>query len=154
MVLLGDVRGGIAFTKKDVYNLWTNLMQGLTFKDMAVTIKYFHKKKIQVESHLFFYAVKLDENQTVGASFWVDGRTMALYQNFRDCVFFDTTFITNCYDMSFAPLVGINNHMQTILPSCALIPGETTKIFVWLFERNLESSNEWPTPNLYNDISR
>jgi hypothetical protein len=66
--------------------------------------------------------------------FWVDGRTRELYKSFGDCIFLDTTFYTNRYNMLFAPIVGINNHLQSILLGCALLPDETTETFVWMLE--------------------
>ena len=47
---------------------------------------------------------------------------------------FDTTFNTNRYGMVFAPLLGINNHQQTVLFDCAFLTSETTDSFVWLLE--------------------
>ncbi|XP_062198836.1 protein FAR1-RELATED SEQUENCE 5-like [Phragmites australis] len=135
MGILADIHGGLCnlnFNSKDVSNIRTNLRQGLTFRDMDATLEYF--QKLQAKSPSFFYAVKVDRSNTVRALFWVDGRTGELYKNFRDCVFFDTTFCTNRYNMPFAPLVGINNHMQTILLGIVLLPNETTEIFVWVFE--------------------
>jgi hypothetical protein len=67
--------------------------------------------------------------------FWVDGRTRSLYKKYKDCVVFDTTFYTNKYNMPFAPIVGINNHMQTIVLGCALLPDKTIETFKWVFER-------------------
>ena len=63
--------------------------------------------------------------------FWVDDKSRELYKCFTDCIFFDTTFCTNRYNIPFVPIVGINNHTQSILLGCALLPDETTKTFVW-----------------------
>jgi len=41
--------------------------------------------------------------------------------------------------MIFAPLMGVNNHGQTILFSCAFLSDETIDSFVWLFNRFLEA---------------
>jgi hypothetical protein len=62
-----------------------------------------------------------------------------LYPKYKDCVFFDTTFCTNRYNMPFAPIVGINNHLQTVVLGCALLANETKDGFRWVFERWLEA---------------
>ncbi|XP_038701831.1 protein FAR-RED ELONGATED HYPOCOTYL 3-like [Tripterygium wilfordii] len=66
--------------------------------------------------------------------FWTDPRTSAAYEEFDDVVTFDTTYLTNKYDMPFAPFVGVNHHGHSILLGCGLISSEDTKTFVWLFK--------------------
>ncbi|KAK1272213.1 Protein FAR1-RELATED SEQUENCE 5 [Acorus gramineus] len=34
----------------------------------------------------------------------------ALYESFSDVISFDSTYLTNKYDMPFAPFVGVNHH--------------------------------------------
>jgi hypothetical protein len=147
MASLGDLHGcvgNLTYTDKDVANIRSMLRKGVSEKDMSKTVEYF--EKLQAESPQFFYRLKRDENQAVRAIFWVDGRTRELYKKFKDCVFFDTTFCTNRYDMPFAPIVGINNHMQTIMLGCALLPDEKIETFKWVFETWMEAMNyEYPT---------
>jgi len=99
---------------------------------MGAILEYF--QKLQAESPHFFFAVKLDAENAVRGLFWVDGRSRELYKCFRDCIFFDTTFCTNRYNIPFTPIVGINNHTQSILLGCALLLDETTKTFVWVLQ--------------------
>ena len=40
-----------------------------------------------------------------GMFFWVDGRSRAVYKSFHDVITFDTIYLTNKYDMSFALLL-------------------------------------------------
>ncbi|BBH07035.1 hypothetical protein Prudu_018841 [Prunus dulcis] len=56
------------------------------------------------------------------------------YGFYGDVVVFDTTFNTNRYDLTFAPMLGVNNHGQTIVLACAFLSKETTESFVWMFE--------------------
>lgn len=49
-------------------------------------------------------------------------------------VTFDTTYLTNKYEMPFAHFVGVNHHGQSILLGVALISSEDTASFVWMFE--------------------
>jgi hypothetical protein len=100
---------------------------------MSMTIEYFEKR--QAESPHFFYATQLDATKAVRAIFWVDGRTRSLYPKYKDCVFFDTTFCTNKYNLPFAPIVGINNHLHTVVLGCALLPNETIETFSWVFRK-------------------
>ncbi|KAM0914867.1 hypothetical protein ACQ4PT_011239 [Festuca glaucescens] len=108
----GDVRG-LTYVKRDVSNIRTMLRDEVTLRDMSITIEYFEKRR--AENPNFFYATQLDDDNAVRALFWVDGRTRSLYHKYKDCVFFDTTFCTNGYNMPFAPIVGINNHTHTIV---------------------------------------
>ncbi|CAN6347006.1 unnamed protein product, partial [Urochloa humidicola] len=116
MGVLGDIHGGVGnltFNTKDVSNLRTNMRGRLQWRDMDATVEYFCK--LQAESPSFFHRVMIDEENVVRGLFWMDGRTRELCKHFRDCIFFDTTFCTNRYDMPFAPIVGINNNLHSIL---------------------------------------
>lgn len=145
MATLGDLHGelgNLTYTARDVANIRTKLRNEVSLNDMAKTMEYF--EKLHAESPRFFYAKLEDENKAVRALFWVDGRTREAYKKFKDCVFFDTTFCTNRYDMPFAPIVGINNHMQTIMFGCALIPDEKIETFKWVFEKWMDAMGHDP----------
>ena len=146
MGLLGDARccdpRSLPYVKADVTNARANLRKGLSEHDLELTIEYF--KRRQVENPNFFFS-KLEEDGAVRALFWVDGRTRALYPKYKDCVFFDTTFCTNRYNLPFAPIVGINNHTHTVCLGCALLPDETIETFKWVFQQwMLAMNNEHP----------
>ncbi|GAU23098.1 hypothetical protein TSUD_183990 [Trifolium subterraneum] len=66
--------------------------------------------------------------------FWADARSRAAYEDFGDVVTFDTTYLTNKYDMPFAVFVGVNHHGQSTLLGCGLVSREDTESFVWLFK--------------------
>ena len=100
---------------------------------MDMTVKYFERSKAE-NPEFFFVKQKDPATNFVTALFWVDGRTRALYPKYKHCVFSDTTFRTNRYNMPFGPIVGINNHLQTISLGCALLPDETIETFKWVFE--------------------
>ena len=66
--------------------------------------------KQQAEDPMFFYSI--DFHQTVKGNkprniFWANSRSRSYYENYRDCISFDTTYNTNRYNMKFAPIVGI-----------------------------------------------
>ena len=71
--------------------------------------------------------------------FWAESRSKAAYEEFGDVITFDTTYLTNKYDMPFALFVGVNHHGQSILFGCGLILNEDTNTFVWLFDVWLSS---------------
>ncbi|XP_042467357.1 protein FAR-RED IMPAIRED RESPONSE 1-like [Zingiber officinale] len=68
----------------------------------------------------------------------LNARCRAAYDYFCDVVTFDTTYLTNSYDMPFAPFVGVNHHGQSILLGCGLISSENSATLTWLF-------NSWLT---------
>ncbi|XP_073361242.1 protein FAR1-RELATED SEQUENCE 5-like [Aegilops tauschii subsp. strangulata] len=146
MGLLGDARccnpRSLPYVKTDVTNARAKLRRGLSERDLELTIEYFERRQVE-NSNFFFW--KLEEDGAVRALFWVDGRTRALYPKYKDCVFFDTTFCTNRYNLPFAPIVGINNHTHTVCLGCALLPDETIETFKWVFQQwMLAMNNEHP----------
>ncbi|BBH02330.1 Protein kinase superfamily protein [Prunus dulcis] len=56
-----------------------------------------------------------------------DATSRRAYGFYGDVVVFDTTFNTNRYDLTFAPMLGVNNHGQTIVLACAFLSKETTE---------------------------
>jgi hypothetical protein len=89
----------------------------------------------------FYFAIDFDDDSRLKNVFWVDARSRASYENFGDVVTFDTTYLTNKYNMPFAPFVGVNHHGQSILFGAALISSEDTENFVWLFQNWLNCMN-------------
>jgi hypothetical protein len=53
--------------------------------------------------------------------------------------------------MPFARIVGVNNHMQSILLGCALLLDETTKSFVWVFRTLKEAMGGLEPKNIMTD---
>ncbi|XP_017441315.1 protein FAR-RED IMPAIRED RESPONSE 1-like [Vigna angularis] len=82
----------------------------------------------------FFYDIALDEGNKFCSVFWADARSRAACEEFGDVVSFDTTYLTNKYDMTFAPFVGVNHYGHSILLGCGLLSSEETASFVWLFQ--------------------
>ena len=154
MSFLGRIHGGdpriLPYVKRDVVNERAKLREAITQQDMDMTVKYFERRK--VENPEFFFAKQKDPaTNSVTALFWVDGRTRALYPKYKDCVFFDTTFCTNRYNMPFGPIVGINNHLQTISLGCALLLDETIETFKWVFEQWMVAMDNEHPKNIMTD---
>ncbi|XP_037410114.1 protein FAR1-RELATED SEQUENCE 4-like [Triticum dicoccoides] len=90
--------------------------------------------KMQSDNPIFFSVMDLDDESRLRNVFWADARSRAVYDSFHDVVSFDTTYLTNKYDMPFACFVGVNHHGQSVLLGCALLSNEDTETFVWLFQ--------------------
>jgi len=80
----------------------------------------------------------LDNDDHLKNIFWADGKSREAYKEFGEVVTFDTTYLTNKYDMFFVPFVGVNHHGHSILLGCGLILKEDRETFVWLFSKWLE----------------
>jgi zinc finger SWIM domain-containing protein 3 len=92
----------------------------LESNDVQTLMEYLKNK--QVEDPSFFYVVQLDDDDgTIMNIFWADGQAIMDCSVFGDAISFDTTFSTNKFKMSFAPLIGVNHHKQTILFGAALL---------------------------------
>lgn len=90
--------------------------------------------RMQVKNSNFFYMMDMDDDARVKNIFWADARSRALYEEFGDVVTFDTTYLTNKYDMSLATFTGVNHHGEPILFGCALLSNDDTATFTWLFK--------------------
>ncbi|XP_014499361.1 protein FAR-RED IMPAIRED RESPONSE 1-like [Vigna radiata var. radiata] len=89
--------------------------------------------------------LEMDDHNRICSVFWADAQSRAACADFGDVVSFDTTYLTNKYDMPFAPFVGVNHHGHSILLGCALISTEDTSTFTWLFSSWLRCmSNKAP----------
>ncbi|KAH9730204.1 protein FAR1-RELATED SEQUENCE [Citrus sinensis] len=99
--------------------------------DAAALQNYF--MKVQVEDNRFYFSMQVDDERRLKNIFWAELRNMEAYKEFGDVVTFDTTYLTNKYDMPFAPFVGVNHHEHSILFGCRLILHEDIETFTWLF---------------------
>ncbi|XP_059640548.1 protein FAR1-RELATED SEQUENCE 6-like [Cornus florida] len=94
--------------------------------------------RMQNKNSNFFYKMEFDDENRIKNVFWADARSRAMYESFGDVVTFDTKYLTNRYDMPFAPFVGVNHHRQLLLFGCGLLSNEDTETYVWLFRSWLE----------------
>ncbi|XP_024164135.1 protein FAR-RED IMPAIRED RESPONSE 1-like [Rosa chinensis] len=100
--------------------------------DATAVQTYFLDMQDKIAS--FFYAIDINEKGKLRNFFWAYARSRAAYQEFGDVFTFDTTYLTNKYEMPSAPFVGVNHHVQSILLGCGLISSEDIETFVWLFK--------------------
>ncbi|KAI5418632.1 hypothetical protein KIW84_043020 [Lathyrus oleraceus] len=123
----------IPFCEKDVRNYINKERRAIGKEgDGKALISYFCKMREQNTD--FFYDIDLNDDFHVRNVFWADARSRAAYEYFGDVVTFDTTYLTNKYDMPFVAFVGVNHHGQSTLLGCGLLSGEDTDSFVWLFK--------------------
>ena len=93
---------------------------------------------MQGKNSNFYHALDLDDELRVRNVFWVNARSRAAYESFHDVITFDTTYLTNKYDMPFTPFIGINHHGESIILGYGLLSGEDTDLFVWVFRQWLQ----------------
>ncbi|VFQ81564.1 unnamed protein product [Cuscuta campestris] len=110
---------------------------------------YFNK--MQAKNDGFFFSMDVDEESRLRNVFWVDNRCRQCYKSFGDVVTFDTTYLTNKYELRFAPFVGVNHHGQSVLLGCGLIAHEDTESFVWLFKTWLQCMDGVPPQGIITD---
>lgn len=100
--------------------------------DASALHNYF--MKMQTDNSNFFCMIDLDDEGCLRNAFWADARSRTAYEEFGDVIAFDTTYLTNNYDMPFAPFVGVNHHGQSMLLGCGLLSGDDIETFTWLFQ--------------------
>ena len=78
--------------------------------------------------------------------FWVDTRSRATCESFGDVVTFDTTYLTNKYEMPFAVFVGVNHYGQTCLLGYGLLLSKhivLCLVFLTLGEMHARKVAKW-----------
>ncbi|VFQ69184.1 unnamed protein product [Cuscuta campestris] len=101
----------LGFIEKDCRNYieeFRRLRLGLG--DAEAIQGYFNK--MQAKNDGFFFSMDVDEESRLRNVFWVDNRCRQCYKSFGDVVTFDTTYLTNKYELRFAPFVGVNHHVR------------------------------------------
>ena len=85
-----------------------------------------HFSTMRELNNYFYYEIDTNAENRIINVFWVDARSKAASMDFGDVVSFDTTYLTNKYDMPFIPFVGVKHHRQSILLGCGLLSSEDT----------------------------
>ncbi|XP_006664901.1 protein FAR1-RELATED SEQUENCE 6-like [Oryza brachyantha] len=82
----------------------------------------------------FFYLVDLDKQGRLRNLFWSDAKSQVADDYFgRDVVYFDTSYLTEKYDLPLVFFTGVNNHGQTVLFGTGLLSDLGVDSYVWLF---------------------
>ncbi|KQK13529.2 hypothetical protein BRADI_1g10750v3, partial [Brachypodium distachyon] len=128
----------VPYTTKAISNYRSRMRTQTHGGDMAETISYF--------------TVLLDEEQRVQNLLWVDGAARKAYEDaYSDCISFDTTYLTNQYNMPFASFIGINRHGQSFMLGCGFLRDEKATSFDWLFETYLDAMHGKAPQNIITD---
>ncbi|KAK8951267.1 Protein FAR-RED IMPAIRED RESPONSE 1 [Platanthera zijinensis] len=143
----------LSILEKDYINYIEKVRRLRLRADDASSLQNYFKKVQSVDSN-FFYTIDYDEENRIKNLFWADARCRATYENFRDVITFDTTYLTNKYDMSFAPFIGVNHHGHSILLGCGLISSEDTENFICLFDTRLTCMNNKSLNAIITDQNR
>ena len=109
--ILSYLRGGLTalpMKMKYISNYRTKLNREVKGLDMTKVLDYFRKK--QTEDPSLFYKFDLDEDKRVRNLFCIDCSSMKYYADYGECVSFDMTYMSNQYNLPFAPFVGITGH--------------------------------------------
>ncbi|WVY95348.1 hypothetical protein V8G54_034436 [Vigna mungo] len=120
------------FVEQDARNYVAEQKRALS-KDGDAKALLNHFSSMREMNKDFFSDIDVDDDNRILNVFWGDARSRAACEYFGDVISFDTTYLTNKYEMSFAPFVGVNHHGQSILLGCGLLCSEDTDSFVWLF---------------------
>ncbi|PNX65213.1 protein FAR1-related sequence 6-like, partial [Trifolium pratense] len=132
MVVEANGYDNLTFGEKDCRNYIDKVRRlRLGTGDADAIQNYFDR--MQRENNQFYYVMDVDDKSHLRNVFWADARSRTAYEYFGEVITFDTTYLTNKYDMPFAPFVGVNHHGQSVLLGCALLSNEDTKTFSWLF---------------------
>ena len=134
VAILSYMRGGranLSYDDKDVENYSYKVGREHTMNDMTQMLQYFSDQ--QAQSPGFYYSVDMDNDYKVRNIFWADAEAREYYTTYGDCISFDTTFLTNKYNLPFALLVGVSAYANTYIFACAFLRDETADTFSWVF---------------------
>lgn len=107
--------------------------------DINKLLSYFGQMKACNKE--FFFDFQLDDEKRIKNIFWANASCRGSYEDFGDCITFDTTYKTNVHKMPLGVFVGVNHHLQSTIFACALVRDETEESFVWLFRTFLRCMN-------------
>ncbi|XP_024172333.1 protein FAR1-RELATED SEQUENCE 5-like [Rosa chinensis] len=150
--ILGVQAGGFQYigcTQQDLYNLERDKRKETKGHDGEMLHDYFLLE--QEKNSGFFFTIKADFENRITHCFWADAISRQSYKFYGDVIIFDTTYQTNRYSLIFAPLMGINNHGQTIVFGAAFLSDETTASFVWLLKEFLNAMPGGPPKMIITD---
>ncbi|XP_056687561.1 protein FAR1-RELATED SEQUENCE 6-like [Spinacia oleracea] len=124
----------VILTEKDMSHIvHTERRLKMEGGDANAMMSYF--EGLQKDNDKFFHAHRLDNEGRLKDIMWVDARSRVAFNDFGKVVCFDSTYLTNSYELPFANFVGVNHHGQSLLLGCALMSHEYAKSFTWLFRQ-------------------
>lgn len=131
----GDLK--ILVVHKDLYNHERDKCNEMKGHDGNMLHEFLMGE--QGKNPSFYFKIESDDENKITHCFWSDSTSRRAYKFYGDVVIFDTTYNTNRYGLVFAPLMGVNNHGQTIIFACAFLSDGTIESFVWFFNQFLQA---------------
>ena len=142
--------GSLSFVEQDLRNHVKKEMHAIGKLADGKALRRFFSRMQEQESN-FFYDIDFDDNFLVKNVFWADARSRATYDSFGDVVTFDTTYLTNNYDMPLVAFTGVNHHGQSVLFGCGLLSSDDIESFVWFFQSWLRCMSGNPPKGIVTD---
>ncbi|PNT66452.1 hypothetical protein BRADI_3g11846v3 [Brachypodium distachyon] len=142
MSFLASMHGGhhnLPHNSRDIHNRKEDNVWKATEHDLFRLLAFFHEMKSVNKN--FFYEIKIDEIESISHIFRANASSRGAYEDFNDCVTFDTTYKTNKFRMPLGVFVGVNNHLQSTIFAIALLRDETIESFQWVFSTFLRCIN-------------
>ncbi|KAL8474664.1 hypothetical protein ACS0TY_031201 [Phlomoides rotata] len=107
----------LGHTKRDHYNYVSRLkMEKIESGDAQTFIDTIHEGSEKDQD--FFYSVKLDSEARLANIFWRDLLMKEDFELYGDVFVFDTTYMTNKYNLICAPFIGLNNYSKCVVWIC------------------------------------
>ncbi|VVA27899.1 Hypothetical predicted protein, partial [Prunus dulcis] len=115
----------IGFIKKDIYNLECSVNGKLRNHDVELVTEYFMAE--QKKNEAFYFKIEGDGHDRFSRCFLADATSRRAYGFYGDVVVFDTTFNTNRYELTFAPMLGVKLKLLKDGPSNNEVGGSSSQ---------------------------
>ncbi|KAK9280813.1 hypothetical protein L1049_003702 [Liquidambar formosana] len=123
----------------------------LKLKKGYAQVIYNYFCRAQLTNPNFFYLMDLNDEGHLRNVFWIDSRSRAAYGYFGDVVAFDTTCLSNKYEIPLLAFVGVNHHGRSVLLGCGLLADEILETYIWLFRAWLTCMSGRPPQTIITD---
>ncbi|XP_076931607.1 protein FAR1-RELATED SEQUENCE 6-like [Bidens hawaiensis] len=102
---------------------------------------YNYLYRMQLTNPNFFYLMDVNNEGRLRNMIWLDARCRAAVGYFSDVVYFDTSYLSNKYEIPLVTFAGMNHHHQSVLLGCGLLSGETAESYLWVLKSWLISTS-------------
>ncbi|KAM3357950.1 hypothetical protein P3S68_020881 [Capsicum galapagoense] len=106
---------------------------------------------MQAKDEFFFNCIDLGNTRRLRNVVCVRTHYKAVYRDFSDVIYFDTTYLMNQWCMPFASFIGVNFHNQSILLGCASIMSDDIETYIFLFKTWLAAMGETSLTTILTD---
>ncbi|KAL8217445.1 hypothetical protein R6Q57_020818 [Mikania cordata] len=96
--------------------------------------------RMQLTNPNFFYLMDLNDEGHLRNMIWLDARCRVAIGYFSDVIYFDTSYLSNKYEIPLVTFTGMNHHCQLVLLGCGLLSGETAESYSWVLKSWLIST--------------